>query len=117
MLAPELTVGALFDRMLIAPWGLAGGLEGGKTSISIRRAGDDRFRLFTEVFGTVSPSKFSNVVVRRGDLIRLVSSGGGGFGDPAERPREDVLRDVRDRYVSPAAAAELYGVELEAVAP
>jgi N-methylhydantoinase B/oxoprolinase/acetone carboxylase alpha subunit len=117
VLAPELTVSALFDRMLIAPWGLAGGLGGGTTSISIRRDGDDRFRLFTEVFGTVSPSKFSNVVVRRGDLVRLVSSGGGGFGDPAERPREDVLRDVRDRYVSPAAAAELYGVELEAVAP
>ena len=107
--APELTVSALFDRMLVAPWGLAGGREGGTTSISIRRAGDDRFRLFTEVFGTVSPSKFSNVVVHEGDVIRLVSSGGGGYGDPRDRPREEVLRDVRDRYVSPEAAAAVYG--------
>ena len=107
--APELTVGALFDRMLVAPWGLAGGREGGTTSISIRRAGDDRFRLFTEVFGTVSPSKFSNVVVHEGDVISLVSSGGGGYGDPRDRPREEVLRDVRDRYVSPEAAAAVYG--------
>ncbi len=109
--APELTISALFDRMLVAPWGFAGGLAGGTTCIEIKRAGDDRFRLFTEVFGTVSPSKFSNVVVHEGDVIRLVSSGGGGWGDPRERPREDVLRDVRNRYVSPEAAADLYGQE------
>ena len=90
---------------------LDGGLEGGKTSISIKRRGDDRFRLFTEVFGTVSPSKFSNVVIHEGDVIRLVSSGGGGYGDPRERPREDVLKDIRDRYVSPEAASALYGQE------
>ena len=95
--------------MQMAPWGLAEGGEGGTTSISIRRAGDDRFRLFTEVFGTVSPSKFSNVVVHEGDVISLVSSGGGGYGDPRDRPRVEVLRDVRDRYVSPEAAAAVYG--------
>ncbi len=114
VLAPELTVSALFDRMLVPPWGLEGGLGGGTTGISIRRAGDDGFGLFSEVYGTVSPSKFSNIVVHEGDVIRLVSSGGGGFGDPRERPRDEVLRDVRDRYVSPAAALELYGVDPDA---
>ena len=108
--APEMTISALFDRMLIPPWGWGGGRPGGTTSISIKRAGDDEFRLFTEVFGTVSPSKFSNVVVHEGDMIRIVSSGGGGFGDPSERPQEEVLRDVRDRYVSEQVAAEAYGV-------
>lgn len=111
VLAPELTISALFDRMLVPPWGLAGGRTGGTTEISIKRAHDGRFRFFTEVYGTVSPSKFSNIVVHAGDLIRLVSSGGGGYGDPRERPRDEVLRDVLDRYVSPEAAVEIYGVD------
>lgn len=110
--APAMTVSALFDRMLIPPWGLEGGHSGGTTSISIRRPGDGGFRLFSDLFGTVSPSKFSNIEVHAGDLIRLVSSGGGGYGDPRERPRHAVLDDVRNGYVSSRAAAELYGVEM-----
>jgi N-methylhydantoinase B len=107
--APEITVSALFDRMLIPPWGLRGGHAGGTTGIAIMRVDDDEFRLFTDVFGTTSPSKFSNVVVRAGDLIRITSSGGGGFGDPSERPEEEVLRDLRNRYVSTAEAGRRYG--------
>jgi N-methylhydantoinase B len=108
--AAEITVSALFDRMAIPPWGLRGGHAGGSTGIEIKRAGDDQFRLFTDVFGTVSPSKFSNIVVHDGDLIRITSSGGGGFGDPGERPAAEVLRDVRNRYVSVAEAEDRYGV-------
>jgi len=110
--APEMTVSALFDRMRIPPWGLQGGSAGGTTSISIRRAGDSDFRLFTDVFHTVTPSKFSNIIVRQGDLIRIVSSGGGGYGDPFQRPAGKVLNDVLDRYVSPQQARNLYGVVL-----
>jgi N-methylhydantoinase B len=109
VLAAEITVGALFDRALVAPWGLAGGLPGGTASIAIRQAGEVRFRSFSEAFGTLSPTKFSNIAVHSGDLIRIVSSGGGGYGNPTERPGELVQRDVRDRYVSAAMARELYG--------
>lgn len=109
--APEITVGALFDRSLVPPWGLDGGLPGGTTGITIRRAGDSRFVTFTEAFGTISPTKFSNITVFRGDEIRIVSSGGGGYGDPRERAEELVRRDLRNRYITPAAARELYGVE------
>lgn len=41
-----------------------------------------------------------------------VSSGGGGYGPPEERPAEQVLRDVRDGYITPGAAAEHFGVIL-----
>jgi N-methylhydantoinase B len=41
-----------------------------------------------------------------------VSTGGGGFGDPTERPAEQVLRDVRDGFVSREAAGEVFGVIL-----
>ena len=36
--------------------------------------------------------------------------GGGGFGEPFERPPERVLVDVRSGYVSVEAAARDYGV-------
>ncbi len=41
-----------------------------------------------------------------GERLRLELPGGGGFGDPKEREREKVLRDVRDGLVSPEAAGE-----------
>ena len=110
--APEITVSALFDRMQIPPWGLSGGLPGGTTSISIRRAGEKEFSLFTDVFHTVSPSKFTNILVHQGDCIRIVSSGGGGYGTPTEREPQQVTDDVLDRYVSKERAREVYGATL-----
>jgi N-methylhydantoinase B len=41
-----------------------------------------------------------------------VSTGGGGFGDPAERDPEAVRRDVRDGIVSRASAREVHRVAL-----
>ena len=42
----------------------------------------------------------------------MESGGGGGYGDPLERPAEQVRRDVAEGYVSLAAAREQYGVVL-----
>ena len=77
------------------------------------RLGDDRFHRFSETFGTVSDSKFTRVAVTEGDRIQLDSAGGGGFGDPHERPRELVAEDVRQGFVSPEAAREFYDYEAE----
>ena len=48
-----------------------------------------------------------------GDVIRFDQSGGGGYGDPFERPECAVLDDVRNGYVSAERAAEAYGVVIE----
>ena len=114
VLAPEVTASALLDRVERGAWGLFGGLPGRCAALLVRRAGDDRFRDFTEAFGTVSPSKLSGVVLREGDVVRIESAGGGGFGDPRERDPERVLRDVVEGLVSPTEAARAYGVVLEA---
>jgi N-methylhydantoinase B len=42
------------------------------------------------------------------------SSGGGGWGDPLERPPELVVRDVIDGVISAQSAKALYGVVLDA---
>jgi N-methylhydantoinase B len=48
-------------------------------------------------------------MLRKGDIIRLETSGGGGFGEPTMRIGEQVERDVRLGYVSPDGAASSYG--------
>nr|MBA3414350.1 hydantoinase B/oxoprolinase family protein [Chloroflexia bacterium] len=109
--APEIVVNALFDRTRTQGPGIFGGAPGASSGIFIKRRGDDQFRRFSEVFGTVSDSKFTRVVVTEGDLIVLNSAGGGGYGPPAERPLDLVAEDVRQGFVSAAAAARDYGYE------
>jgi N-methylhydantoinase B len=52
--------------------------------------------------------------VKAGQVLRVVTTGGGGWGDPLEREPELVLRDVVQRKVSPEAARREYGVVLVA---
>lgn len=52
--------------------------------------------------------------LKKGDLVRVMTSGGGGWGDPLLRPAEAVLADVLDGFVSPQAARASYGVALGA---
>jgi N-methylhydantoinase B len=105
------TVSALFDRTKpeFRAWGLEGGLSGGNGAILVKRRGEDSFRTFPETFGTVSPSKFTNIVLGEGDEVMLDAPGGGGFGDPRERDRAEVERDVREGRITPTAARDLYG--------
>lgn len=49
-----------------------------------------------------------------GDLVRVVSGGGGGYGAPWEREPERVREDVLDGYVTPQRAALDYGVVFDA---
>jgi N-methylhydantoinase B/oxoprolinase/acetone carboxylase alpha subunit len=106
----EITVSAVFERMRVRPWGLFGGGSAGTSAILVKRKGDDRFRTFQEAFGTISPAKFANCVVRGGDQIILRSPGGGGYGPGEERDLEDVLRDVEQGFVSTSAAETEYRV-------
>ena len=86
------------DRVRLAPYGLFGGGEGSRTRIEIERA------------GTVIKLKSKDRVdLKAGDILTLYSSGGGGFGRAWERDRGLIADDVAQGYVTPAAAAKLYG--------
>jgi N-methylhydantoinase B len=54
-------------------------------------------------------SKVTDVLIARGQRVRLETPGGGGFGDPRRRDPARVARDVAMGYVSPAAARRDYG--------
>ena len=92
------------DRMHCKPWGLDGGGEAAGNSIGIRRNGRWEKDL--------PNAKIFNVRLNRGDAYMMQSGGGGGFGDPMERDPELVAEDVREGYVSPTVAHNVYGVVL-----
>jgi N-methylhydantoinase B len=59
-------------------------------------------------------AKIFNVRLERGDAYKMLSGGGGGFGNPLERDLDKVAEDVREGYVSAQVAREVYQVALDA---
>ena len=93
------------DRVHCQPWGLAGGDPGAGNQVTLRIGGKEIVDL---------PN--AKVLMKRlnaGDAITVRAGGGGGFGPAHEREAERVAEDVRQGYVSAAAAAESYGVVLD----
>ena len=82
------------------------GVNGGKP------AALNRFFYETDAGEAVPPlvSKVTDVRLRRNRKVRLETPGGGGFGNPATRDPERVMRDVRLGYVTPEAAQRDYKV-------
>ena len=83
------------SRLRSPPWGLAGGLPGGK--------GEFRFSEGTE------PFRDGAVLLRRGDIVEIITPGAGGYGPPQERARSLVERDVREGRIDPELADKIYG--------
>ena len=69
--ADEITISYMADRHRRAPWGLFGGGAGGSASLLIKKANENEWKDVCEGYDKVSPSKFGNVSVRRGDRVRL----------------------------------------------
>lgn len=88
-----------FERFRHPPYGLAGGHPAAKGRLVIRRNGQVQ----------EPGSKLSGLELGQGDVVRLETSGGGGFGDPKSRDRGAVSRDLADGYVSARAARQIYG--------
>jgi N-methylhydantoinase B len=57
------------------------------------------------------PHPKSRTTVAPGTRLRMCYAGGGGYGDPKSRDRAAVERDLRDEYITPAAARAHYGLE------
>ncbi len=57
-------------------------------------------------------TKDAGIPLRRGTRFRQRTPGGGGYGDPLLRDPAAVAADVRGEYITPAQAADDYGVVL-----
>ena len=69
-------VSVLCERALHPPWGLFGGMPGGKASFYME--GPDGKR-------TPLPSKIASIELSKGDKLSVMTAGGGGYGPPRER--------------------------------
>jgi N-methylhydantoinase B/oxoprolinase/acetone carboxylase alpha subunit len=72
----------------------------------------NHYQTMKEAFQTKCNGKFSDITMYQGDIIRLVTSGGGGYGDPRQRDFERIEQDVAESYISRAQAESHYQVVL-----
>lgn len=84
------TFTAQMDRFRFRPFGLHGGEAGKRGHLTLTRNGEE-----TELH-----SKVSNMRLSKGDIVRLVTSGGGGLGAPSERSNDASAADQTGGYAS-----------------
>jgi N-methylhydantoinase B len=92
---------SIADRSILACWGLKGGKAGASFSVTIDAGGPNEREV--DALADAEP-------VSAGETIRIRTTGGGGWGDPLDRPFEDVERDLRWGKISFAGARRDYGV-------
>ncbi|WP_152095388.1 hydantoinase B/oxoprolinase family protein [Rhizobium dioscoreae] len=90
-----------FGRTDTPPWGIEGGKSGSINLLQLQESGG-KVRNF---------GREPHIELKRGDLVRIITGGGGGWGDPRAREREQVRRDVEDGYITSEMARSLYAYE------
>ena len=98
ILADEAALTVTFSRDTCPPWGLNGGLEGTPNYAKILRS-DGK---------TERHSMATALPLKRGDVVRLVTATGGGYGNPAERSPQAIENDLRNAYLSPDDVKNFY---------
>ncbi len=83
------------------PWGLNGGREGSLNSLRILRTDGSEENY----------SRISALELGPGDVVRITTATGGGYGDPAKRSREKVREDLKNGFITPELAEKVYGLK------
>lgn len=91
-----------YTRSRIKPWGLDGGHEGSGNFVEVVNARDG---------STTRHSFVSELPLTTGDLVRIKTSSGAGFGLPAHRDRALVLDDLRNGLIDATTAETVYRLE------
>ena len=92
-----------FERSKTTAWGLFGGGAATPPTVLLN-PGTEREQPML---------KASRVALKRGDVIRTMTGGGGGFGEPRRRDPHAVRRDLENGHVSEQVAREVYGIGVE----
>lgn len=101
ILADDMMLAVRIDSVKNPPWGIHGGMGGGTGRVTINPGKADQRIL--------APLSDGNKLVK-GDILRIETGGGGGYGHPYDRKLDAVLEDVLGGFVSAEAAQRLYGV-------
>ena len=100
ILNSEASFTASFGRSIYPCWGMAGGGHGTSNYFIIMKDGQPPRRT----------RKVAAELLKRGDMVRLKTGGGGGFGDPLDRDLQRVAWDVKNEYITRQEAERTYGV-------
>ncbi len=92
---------SIADRSILACWGVKGGKAGQSFQVTVDLGGPEEREV---------DALADNEPVKAGQVIRIRTTGGGGWGDPFERPYDEVERDLRWGKVSFEGALRDYGV-------
>ena len=92
-----------FERSKTPAWGLFGGGAATPPTVLLNPGTEREQRML----------KASRVALKRGDVIRTMTGGGGGFGEPRQRDPHAVQRDLENGHVSEQVAREVYGIGVE----
>lgn len=103
ILAEEAVLALRIDSVKNPPWGIAGGMAGGSGRVVLNPGTPNEQAL--------APLSDGNRL-KYGDVLRIETGGGGGYGHPFDRPAEAVLEDVVGGFVSVGAARAHYGVAI-----
>jgi N-methylhydantoinase B len=91
-----------YTRNKHRPWPLGGGCYGSPNYVEVIRVDGS-----VEEYAVVTALE-----VNAGDVIRIHTATGGGYGEPGRRRRELVLEDLRNGYVTEETARAVYGLDL-----
>lgn len=91
---PPVVLAIQSGRFRLPPEGLFGGKPGARAQFLVNGKPGDPYGL---------------THLNPGDTVVMDAAGGGGYGDPRERDREALARDLREGKVSPANASRDYG--------
>ncbi|MGY4167824.1 hydantoinase B/oxoprolinase family protein [Bradyrhizobium sp. USDA 4529] len=95
----DVQLSLMADRQKNPPEGLKGGRAGAPVAIWLSDGS--------------KPHPKSRSLLLPGQRLILRYAGAGGFGDPSKRRREDMLRDLRDGYVTVTGLRRDYGARFE----
>lgn len=88
-----------YTRSKFPAWAMEGGAEGSPNLIEFR-PGKGEVQRYAFVSG---------LSTKAGDVIRVITGNGGGYGNPRDRDPAHVAQDVKNGLITPERAAEVYG--------
>jgi N-methylhydantoinase B len=88
-----------YTRSKFPAWAMEGGAEGSPNLVEFRPTSGEPTRY----------AFVSGLSTKPGDVIRVITGNGGGYGDPKRRDPARVAEDVKNGLITPERAAEVYG--------
>ena len=84
-------------RSIAKPWGINGANEG-----------TNNYMIITSNEEEKRVTRIPSTKLKKGDTLKIVTGSGGGFGNPIQRKRENILADIENDFISKDVAQKVY---------